>query len=40
MTFGGDASANLYRVGSSAIKTDGSLFVVGNLYTANSAYYS
>lgn len=40
LTFASDTSANLYRVGSSAIKTDGSLYVVGGLYNNNSAYYS
>jgi len=40
LTFGGDAQANLYRIGEDQIKTDGSLNVAGLIYNGNSAYYS
>ena len=35
MSFGNDASANLYRSATSTIKTDGDLVVVGNVTAAN-----
>jgi len=40
MSFGNDASANLYRSAASTIKTDGSLSVAGLIYSNNNGYYS